>query len=158
MKSVKIIGFLIVAVAVIAVGQYVNGRIDEKAEKELFAQQKAMQDAEQQLEGSLVKKDEIAGTGAEALPGDDITVNYVGTLEDGTKFDSSYDRGTPFDFKLGSGAVIRGWDLGVVGMRVGGKRDLVIPAGLAYGDKGIGPIPPNATLHFTVELVAIKGK
>lgn len=101
--------------------------------------------------------DEVVGTGQEAKSGDTISVNYTGWLADGTKFDSSYDRNQPFDFVLGAGNVIKGWDEGVVGMKVGGKRKLIIPPDLAYGAGGYPPtIPPNATLTFEVELVAIK--
>jgi FKBP-type peptidyl-prolyl cis-trans isomerase len=86
-------------------------------------------------------------------------VNYVGTLQNGQKFDSSYDRGTPFSFRLGVGAVIAGWDQGIPGMKVGGKRRLTIPPSLAYGSQGRPPtIPANATLIFEVELISIAGK
>jgi len=96
------------------------------------------------------------GTGAEAKNGDKITVHYTGFLEDGTKFDSSIDRGTPFSFTLGQGQVILGWDMGVLGMKVGEKRKLTIPADLAYGAGGVpGVIPANATLIFEVELLGI---
>ncbi len=89
--------------------------------------------------------------------GDTITVHYVGTLEDGTKFDSSYDRNLPFTFTLGGGQVIAGWDEGLVGMKVGEKRHLVIPPEKAYGARGVPPIiPPNATLIFYVELLSIE--
>lgn len=96
------------------------------------------------------------GTGAEAVSGQEVTVHYVGTLDDGTKFDSSRDRGTPFTFNLGAGQVIKGWDLGVAGMKVGGVRKLTIPADLAYGDRAIGSIPAGSTLHFEVELLGVK--
>jgi len=97
------------------------------------------------------------GNGQEAKNGDVVTVHYTGTLLDGTKFDSSVDRGTPFDFNLGAGQVIAGWDQGVLGMKIGEKRKLIIPADLAYGDRGAGGlIPPGATLVFEVELLAIK--
>ena len=90
--------------------------------------------------------------------GDTVTVNYIGTLTNGTKFDSSYDRGTPYVFQVGAGRVIAGWDQGVPGMKVGGKRRLTIPADLAYGSRGQGVIPPNATLLFDIDLVSIAGK
>ncbi len=98
-----------------------------------------------------------SGSGVESKSGDVLSVNYTGYLSDGTKFDSSLDRGTPFEFTLGSGMVIKGWDIGLVGMKVGEVRKLVIPAQFAYGEQGFpGVIPPNATLTFDVELMAIK--
>jgi len=105
----------------------------------------------------LVVQDEQAGTGATASAGDTISVNYTGKLDDGTVFDTSIGK-QPFTFTLGAGQVIAGWDQGLVGMRVGGKRMLVIPASLAYGSQQVGPIPPNSTLTFEVELLGIKGK
>jgi FKBP-type peptidyl-prolyl cis-trans isomerase len=102
-------------------------------------------------------EDEVVGTGAEAVAGKLITVNYSGTLTDGTKFDSSYDRGEPFLFTLGAGEVIQGWDQGFSGMKIGGKRKLTIPSSLAYGEGGIpGAIPGGATLVFEVELLDVK--
>ena len=96
------------------------------------------------------------GAGAEAKNGDTVTVHYTGTLENGTKFDSSLDSGTPFSFTLGTGEVIQGWDLGVLGMKMGEKRKLTIPSELGYGSQGVGGvIPPNATLIFEVELLGI---
>lgn len=102
-------------------------------------------------------EDITVGTGDEAVAGKTVTVNYVGTLVNGTKFDSSYDRNQPFSFHLGAGEVIKGWDQGVVGMKVGGKRKLTIPPDLGYGASGAGNvIPPNATLIFEVELLKVE--
>lgn len=100
--------------------------------------------------------DLVEGTGTSPSTGDAVTVHYTGWLENGTKFDSSVDRGEPFVFPLGGGRVITGWDEGVATMTVGGKRKLIIPAHLAYGDRGAGQvIPPGATLIFEVELLGI---
>jgi len=101
--------------------------------------------------------DQVIGTGAVAVAGKTTTVHYTGWLTNGQKFDSSVDRGQPFSFPLGSGRVIKGWDEGVQGMRVGGKRKLTIPSALGYGTRGAGGvIPPNATLVFDVELLAVQ--
>lgn len=106
----------------------------------------------------LMMKDTVVGTGATAVAGDNVTVNYVGSLTNGTVFDASANHGTTgFTFKLGAGQVIKGWDEGVAGMKVGGKRELVIPASLAYGDRAMGSaIPANSTLVFTVELLKVQ--
>ncbi|MBE7412440.1 MAG: FKBP-type peptidyl-prolyl cis-trans isomerase [Leptospiraceae bacterium] len=104
----------------------------------------------------LVIKDVKKGTGKEALKGNVVLVHYSGYLVNGTKFDSSVDRGKPFSFVLGTGEVIKGWDKGVAGMREGGKRKLTIPPEMGYGQRGAPPvIPPNATLVFDVELIKV---
>lgn len=104
----------------------------------------------------LVYEELAVGNGAEASPGQQVTVHYTGWLTDGTKFDSSKDRNDPFVFGLGQGQVIKGWDEGVTGMRVGGKRKLTIPPQLGYGARGAGRvIPPDATLVFEVELLNV---
>ena len=113
----------------------------------------------QQTPSGLQYEDTVVGSGATAMPGDQVSVHYTGWLyaddTKGAKFDSSKDRGTPFEFALGGGQVIRGWDEGVQGMQVGGSRTLVIPPALGYGARGAGGvIPPNATLLFEVELLS----
>jgi FKBP-type peptidyl-prolyl cis-trans isomerase len=100
--------------------------------------------------------DHKVGDGAEAKAGNRISVHYTGTLTDGTKFDSSKDRGQPFTFKLGVGQVIKGWDEGFNGMKVGGVRKLTIPASMGYGNRPAGSIPPNSTLIFEVELLGVE--
>jgi FKBP-type peptidyl-prolyl cis-trans isomerase FkpA len=103
--------------------------------------------------------DDVVGTGKAAKAGDTVRVHYTGTLMSGAKFDSSRDRGTPFDFVLGTGGVIKGWDQGVVGMKVGGKRRLVIPQAFGYGEAGSPPnIPPKAGLKFDIELLDVNPK
>ena len=105
---------------------------------------------------SLIIEDIETGSGAEAEKGRRISVHYTGRLADGSKFDSSLDRGQPFEFKLGAGQVIRGWDEGFAGMKEGGKRKLTIPPEMGYGARGAGGvIPPNATLVFEVELLKV---
>jgi FKBP-type peptidyl-prolyl cis-trans isomerase len=109
------------------------------------------------LPDGLKYTDDTVGTGAEATTGKTAVVHYTGWLDNGTKFDSSKDRGQPFSFPLGGGRVIKGWDEGVVGMKVGGKRTLIIPPELGYGARGApGAIPPNATLKFEVELLDVR--
>jgi FKBP-type peptidyl-prolyl cis-trans isomerase len=104
----------------------------------------------------LQMEDITIGTGAEAKVGDTVSVDYVGTLIDGTQFDSSIDRGVPFEFTLGENSVIQGWEQGLLGMKVGGKRKLTIPASLGYGERATGSIPANSTLIFEVTLLGIK--
>ncbi len=109
------------------------------------------------LESGLKYMDVEVGAGPVAVSGKEVTVHYTGTFANGKKFDSSVDRGEPFTFKLGAGRVIKGWDEGVAGMRIGGKRKLIIPSELGYGKKGAGGvIPPDAVLHFDVELLGVE--
>jgi hypothetical protein len=101
--------------------------------------------------------DEVVGTGDSPKPGQNVTVHYTGTLENGTKFDSSVDKGQPYTFKIGTGVVIKGWDEGIMTMKVGGKRRLIVPSALGYAAAGRAPlIPPNATLIFEVELLGVR--
>ena len=139
--------WVLIALAVVVGIVYSYSKSKNKEAKEVLV----MDQAELKIEDLTV------GSGAEAVSGKTVTVNYSGTLTNGTKFDSSYDRGTPFSFTLGAGEVIKGWDLGVAGMKVGGKRKLTIPSDLGYGVRGAGAdIPPNATLIFEVELLGVE--
>lgn len=112
----------------------------------------------QQLDSGLQYLDRELGKGYMPEDGDLVIVHYTGTLADGTKFDSSRDRGQTFSFPLGEGRVIKGWDEGLATMRIGGKRQLIIPPHLGYGERKAGSIPPNSTLYFEVELVDIRKK
>jgi peptidylprolyl isomerase len=129
-----------------------NGASAQSSDSAATAAQMAQLNAVTQLEG----KDLTVGTGATAEAGDSVTVNYVGMLTNGTVFDASASHGTTgFTFNLGAGQVIKGWDEGVVGMKVGGKRELVIPASLGYGAQAVGSIPANSVLVFEVELLNV---
>lgn len=105
---------------------------------------------------SLIIDDVVIGEGETVSEGDVVSVHYIGRLQNGQEFDNSYVKAQPFTFEVGAGRVIEGWDVGVVGMKVGGQRILIIPSHLAYGDAGAGPIPGGATLVFAVELLEIK--
>jgi FKBP-type peptidyl-prolyl cis-trans isomerase len=162
-KTISLIIFIIIAAAIIFTGAWYANKISQDNEQAQVAQgnaaaQAAQQQAEQQQQtmNNLKITDVTVGTGAEAKAGDTVSVLYTGSLDDGTVFDASSKHGNaPFSFVLGAGNVIQGWDLGVAGMKVGGKRELVIPPELGYGVQGMGSIPPNATLHFTVELLKV---
>lgn len=154
-----IIGGIIIII-ILSVAVYFQIQDNKKMYEELgINQNNNMQESQNQninppegLKVETIKE----GTGQAAENGDTVSVHYVGTFEDGTKFDSSIDRGEPFSFALGGGQVIRGWDLGVLGMKIGEKRKLTIPSDLAYGATGIpGAIPGGATLIFEVELLGI---
>ncbi len=103
----------------------------------------------------LIVDDVRIGNGSEAGVGDTVSVHYIGTTQAGVKFDSSYDRNEPFTFNLGEGKVIEGWERGLIGMKVGGERILVIPSDMAYGNRHVGPIAPNSVLVFSIELLSV---
>lgn len=152
MKLPNYLFWLIVAVLVVAIGAIVV--LGLKSPKAEVTQTPATQNMNETQ--SLKIEDLTVGTGKTAENGDTVTVNYKGTLTNGKQFDSSYDRGQPFKFTLGAGQVIAGWDQGLLGMKVGGKRKLTIPPELGYGSRGAGAdIPPNATLIFEVELLDV---
>lgn len=104
----------------------------------------------------MVIDDVRLGEGSEVKSGDTVSVHYIGTTQDGVRFDNSYERGMPFEFTVGDGKVIEGWEKGLIGMKVGGQRILVIPSRMAYGNRQVGPIPPDSPLVFTIELMEIK--
>lgn len=137
----QLIGLLVIALALAVVGGYLLLRSDGLVT----------------TPSGLQYKDEVVGNGPSPTSGREVTVHYTGRLENGTKFDSSVDRNQPFTTKIGVGAVIKGWDEGLMTMKVGGKRQLVIPPELGYGAAGSPPsIPPNSKLIFDVELIAVK--
>lgn len=160
--------FLVVGVVAILIGvgiYFLSGKDSSKQSLATTQGEDIIESSEEVVAGEPIEpnmeelkiEDITVGTGAEAVAGKKITVNYSGTLTDGTKFDSSYDRGTPFSFTLGVGEVVQGWDKGFTGMKIGGKRKLTIPSELGYGANGAGGvIPPNATLIFEVELLKVE--
>jgi FKBP-type peptidyl-prolyl cis-trans isomerase len=156
-QTVKGLIFIALAAALLWYGRDWNTRMAERSAEETKRRAEEYAAWQNTAMENLKKEDIVVGTGAEAKAGNTVSVHYTGWLTDGTKFDSSVDRGQPFEFRLGTGAVIQGWDVGVAGMKVGGKRKLTIPPELAYGPAGAGPlIGPNATLVFDVELLAVK--
>ena len=140
---------IVISIAVIVVFVFVGGM-------GIFNNLTTSEEMQTSTTNKLVIKDVVVGTGKEAVSGSMVSVHYTGVFENGTKFDSSRDRGEPFTFKLGAGQVIQGWDQGVLGMKVGGKRNLVIPSDLAYGPNDYGPIPGGSTLMFEVELLNVQ--
>ena len=156
-RTISFILFAVIAVALIWFGAWYDNRSTGLANEAAQWQGQAAQQAQNQLMKQLGIKDITVGTGTVAQAGDTVSVRYTGTLDNGTVFDASSKHGNqPFSFTLGAGQVIQGWDLGVVGMRVGGTRELTIPPDLGYGNQGAGGvIPPNATLHFSVTLLSV---
>lgn len=140
---------VVVAIAVVLVFVFVGGM-------GIFNSLTTDNKVETNTTSGLIINDVVIGSGEEAVVGSIVTVHYTGVFENGTKFDSSRDRGEPFTFELGKGMVIAGWDQGVLGMKVGGKRNLVIPPELGYGANDYGPIPGGSTLMFEVELLDVK--
>ena len=156
-KVLSAIIFIVLAVAIIGAAMWYNNKSDEAIQQAQVAAGAVAEQAQQQIMQNLKINDVTVGTGAVAQNGDTVSVLYTGTLDDGTVFDASSKHGNqPFSFTLGAGQVIKGWDLGVAGMKVGGKRELTIPPELGYGASGYPPIiPANATLHFTIQLLSV---
>ena len=142
-----IIGLVFILIAGAGISFYI---LTKKSKDE------AVEPVEVTEQGELEIEDLVLGEGEEAVNGKIISVHYNGTLEDGTQFDSSYDRGEPFEFTLGEGMVIQGWEQGFAGMKVGGRRKLTVPSHLGYGESEVGNIPANSTLIFEVELLEVK--
>jgi len=143
-----------VTIAVVLVGVFIGGGLVSGIFTSSNDNQASSTSMQQTNE--LQSNDVVVGTGDVAVAGKQVTVHYTGVFSDGKKFDSSRDGGVPFTFTLGSGQVIKGWDIGVEGMKVGGKRILIIPPQLGYGSSDYGPIPGNSTLIFEIELLGVK--
>ena len=147
---------LTVALMTVVLASACTKKKTDEAQNQAANTQTAAQVAQPAAEPKVTSEDSVVGKGVEAVAGKNVTVHYVGTLQDGTKFDSSVDRKSPFTFSLGKGEVIKGWEQGVAGMKVGGKRKLTIPPELAYGANSVGAIPANSTLIFEIELLDVK--
>lgn len=147
---------LIIGILALVVFAYFIFGLNGSSNSQSAAQPTPSQTATSNASGKLQIKDDKIGSGAAVKKGDTVDINYVGTLTNGQKFDASADHGGPFTTQIGVGQVIKGWDEGIIGMKVGGKRTLTIPPSLGYGDQQAGSIPPNSTLIFHVELVGIK--
>ena len=151
-QRILILAILLILVTAIAYLVFASNKTTTELEEGM-----AIEEGMTTTASGLQYKDLVVGEGQEATAGKTVQVHYTGWLTNGTKFDSSVDRGQPFEFPLGAGRVIQGWDEGVAGMKVGGKRKMVIPSDLGYGARGAGGvIPPNDTLVFEVELLGIK--
>ena len=154
--------FIVVVIGLIGAGMWYNGKTSEQNQAAAVAQGQAAQQAAQQTQqqqqtamNNLKITDTKVGTGATVKSGDTVNVLYTGSLDDGTVFDASSKHGNvPFSFTI-PGRVIEGWNLGLIGMKVGGTRELVIPSELGYGASANGPIPASSTLHFTIQLLSI---
>ncbi len=152
MKNTNLIILLIIGLIAVGLAFYINNKTREENNSQVIeGEPEIITKQEEKIKTDILKE----GTGEEAVKGDRLTVHYVGTFEDGRKFDSSLDRDTPFIFKLGAGQVIKGWDEGVAGMKVGEKRKLIIPPSLGYGETGNRIIPPDTILVFEIELLKI---
>jgi FKBP-type peptidyl-prolyl cis-trans isomerase FkpA len=156
-RTISFILFAVIAVALIWLGAWYDNQSTAQSNQAELQQGQAAQQAQNTLMAELTIKDDVVGTGTVAQAGDTVSVLYTGTLDNGTVFDASSLHGNvPFSFTLGAGQVIQGWDLGVVGMKVGGTRELTIPANLAYGSNSpSSAIPPNSTLHFKIQLLSV---
>jgi peptidylprolyl isomerase len=153
-QSTKLIIYLVIAALAIGALVYLFSLLTNTRESPSTT---ATPGAEVTTPSGLKYIDEVVGTGESPAPGKAVTVHYTGTLADGTKFESSLDLNKPYTFVIGRGTVIRGWDEGIMTMKAGGKRKLIIPPNLGYGASGNPPdIPPNATLYFDIELLDIK--
>ena len=157
-KTISVILFIVLAVAIVALAMWYNKRSDDAITQAQVAAGVAAEQAQQQIMQNLKITDVTVGTGAVAQNGDSVSMLYTGTLDDGTVFDASSKHGNqPYTFTLGEGDVIKGWDQGVAGMKIGGRRRLVVPAHLGYGERGAGGvIAPGETLIFVVDLLELR--
>lgn len=155
-KIITTICFIALAAIIIGAGVWYDTKEQQKNNEAAAQAGAAANAAQQTIMQNLKITDDVVGTGAAVQNGDTVSVLYTGSLDDGTVFDASSKHGNqPFGFTVGAQQVIQGWDLGLVGMKAGGKRELTIPSELGYGPQGNGSIPPNATLHFTIQLLSI---
>jgi FKBP-type peptidyl-prolyl cis-trans isomerase len=158
------IGFMALALFLIRLETTPKSITNQSAQLSDTQQESSIGNLQQDLQNAVSANGELnnmviddvkIGTGEDVKVGDTVSVHYIGTLQGGQEFDNSKKRGSPFEFKVGAGQVIKGWDEGIQGMKIGGQRILVIPPEMAYGDKSVGPIPPDSTLIFAVELLSV---